>query len=75
MKARKIKNGSPLDRLIERSVDQALTVWLSGQAIRATEELSRELWNDEDFRRDFLASARAAAREALERLRRHEDKS
>jgi hypothetical protein len=63
------KEGSRLDRLIERSVEQALATWLSGQAVRATEEIGRELWKDEEFRREFLESARAAAREALEALR------
>jgi hypothetical protein len=59
---------TPLELLIERSVEQALATWLSGQAIRATDELTREVWADEEFRRDFLATARRIAHEALERL-------
>lgn len=67
----KKKNGrrTALDRLIAESVDRALATWLSGQAVRLTEELGRELWADEEFRRDFLASARQAAHNALARLK------
>jgi len=60
---------SAMDRLIERSVEQALATWLSGQAVRATEQIGQELWADQEFRREFLETARAAAREALDRLR------
>lgn len=60
---------SPMDRLIAESVERALATWLSGQAIRLTEELGRELWNDPEFRTSFLASARRAAKDTLERLK------
>src|SRR5215475_7227953 len=60
---------SAMDRLIERSVESALATWLSGQAVRATEQIGQELWADQEFRREFLETARAAAREALDRLR------
>lgn len=66
------KNGrpTPLDRLISESVERALAIWLSGQAVRATEQMARdELWGDEEFRKEFLGAAREAARRALDRLR------
>lgn len=65
------KNGRqpPLERLISESVERALLTWLAGQAIYATEELAKEVWTDENFRRDFLATARRVAQETLERLR------
>jgi hypothetical protein len=64
------KNGprTPMERLISESVERALATWLSGQAIRVTEELGRELWDDEAFRTAFLAAARRAATDALARL-------
>jgi hypothetical protein len=58
-----------MDRLITESVERALATWLSGQAIRATEEVTRELWADEEFRQAFLATARQVAQETLERMR------
>jgi hypothetical protein len=58
-----------MDRLIDESVERALATWLSGQAIRVTDELTREVWADEDFRRDFIATARRVAQDALERFR------
>lgn len=47
MTKRSSKNGhhSPMERLIAESVERALATWLSGQAIRLTEELGKELWN------------------------------
>jgi hypothetical protein len=70
--AAKRANGrqTPIDKLIEESVQRALATWLSGQAIRATEALTADIWADEQFRQDFLATAREVAHETLQRLRR-----
>jgi hypothetical protein len=59
-----------MDKLIEESVQRALATWLAGQAVRATEALTAEIWADEQFRQDFLATAREVAHETLQRLRR-----
>ena len=45
------KNGSretPFDELIRRSVEAALTTWLSGSAMRMGEDYVREVFKDEE---------------------------
>jgi hypothetical protein len=59
---------TPLELLIQRSVEQALTTWLSLRAMAATDDVLREAFADDEFRQDFLTTARRVARETLERL-------
>jgi len=58
-------DASAMDRLIERSVEQALAIWLA----RATQEIWQELLADPEFRKELLKTARAATDETLERVR------
>jgi hypothetical protein len=65
------KNGSretPFDELIRRSVEAALTTWLSGSAMRMGEDYVREVFKDEEERAAFRARVREQAQRVLERL-------
>ena len=66
----KRKNGTrPLDRLIEQSVQAALTTWLSGMAMRIAEEYGREIVMSDEERQAFRDLVRAQATKTLAQLR------
>jgi hypothetical protein len=59
---------SPLDVLIERSVEAALTAWLAGAAMKIADELVHETFADEAERAKFRDQVRQAGKSFLERL-------
>jgi len=62
------KNGHrPLDTLIEKSVQAALTTYLSGMAMRIAEDFAREMTEEE--KQAFKELVRPQAAKTLEQLR------
>src|SRR5262245_2778722 len=60
---------TPLDVLIEKSVEAALTTWLSGTAMKIGEGFVREVFADEAEQAQFRDQVREASRSFLERLK------
>jgi hypothetical protein len=58
-----------LEELVRESVQAALVTRLRLHAEQQGDELAREILKDDTFREEFVALARAVAREALEALR------